>query len=70
MRWSDCADAQAGLRLCCSQNTEDRFSRAGAHKIVYYVVITFTPVQHLVRGMAREKGQLENTQLQLDWHLI
>ena len=22
----DCANAQAGLRLCCSQATEDRFS--------------------------------------------
>ena len=29
-RWSDCADAQAGLRLCCSQNSEDRFSRVEA----------------------------------------
>ena len=27
-RWSDCADAQAGLRLCCSQTPEDRVSRA------------------------------------------
>ena len=25
-RRSDCADAQAGLRLCCSQTPEDRFS--------------------------------------------
>ena len=28
---SDCADAQAGLRLCCSQTPEDRFSRFEAH---------------------------------------
>ena len=25
------ADAQAGLRLCCSQTSEKRFSRVGAH---------------------------------------
>ena len=24
--WSDCADAQAGLRHCCSSTNEDRFS--------------------------------------------
>ena len=29
-RWSDCADAQAGLRLCCSQTTEDRLSHVEA----------------------------------------
>ena len=32
-RWSDCADSQAGLRLCCSQITEDRFSHDEAHLI-------------------------------------
>ena len=26
----DCADAQAGLRLCCLQTPEDRFSRVEA----------------------------------------
>ena len=26
-------DAQAGLRLCCSQTPEDRFSRVEAHMI-------------------------------------
>ena len=30
MRWSVYADAQAGLRLCCSQIPEDRFSRVVA----------------------------------------
>ena len=30
-RWSDCADAQAGLRLCCTQTPEDRLSRDEAH---------------------------------------
>ena len=28
---SDCADAQAGLRLCCSQTSIDRFSGLDAH---------------------------------------
>ena len=27
MRWSVCADAQAGLRLCFSQTSEDMFAR-------------------------------------------
>ena len=31
MRWSVCADAQAGLRLCCSETTEDRVSRDEVH---------------------------------------
>ena len=31
MRWSDYADAHAGRRLCCSQTTEDMFSRVEAH---------------------------------------
>ena len=30
-RITECADAQAGLRLCCSQTSEDRFSRVEAH---------------------------------------
>ena len=34
-RWSDCADAQAGLRLCCSQTPEDRVSRVEAHIMLY-----------------------------------
>ena len=29
-------DAQAGLRLCCSQFPEDRFSRVNAHMIMNY----------------------------------
>ena len=29
-RWSDCADAQARLRLCFSQTTEARFSHVEA----------------------------------------
>ena len=28
---ADCADAQAGLHMCCSQTSEDRFSRVEAH---------------------------------------
>ena len=28
---TNCADAQAGLRFCCSQTTEDKFSRVEAH---------------------------------------
>ena len=32
-RWSVCADAQAGLRLCCSQPLEDRFCRDEAYFI-------------------------------------
>ena len=35
-RWSDCAVAQAGLRLCCSQTPEDRFSRDEAHLPFFY----------------------------------
>ena len=31
MRRLVCADAQAGLRLCCLQTPEDRFSRVEAH---------------------------------------
>ena len=30
-RWSDCADAQADLRLCCLHMTLDRFSHGPAH---------------------------------------
>ena len=30
MRRSVCMDAQAGLHLCCSQTTEDRFSHVEA----------------------------------------
>ena len=33
-RWSDCADAQAGLPLCCSQTSEDRFSHIEAHIVL------------------------------------
>ena len=29
-RWSDCVDAQAGLRLCCLKTPEDRFSHVEA----------------------------------------
>ena len=36
MRRSDCADAQAGLRLCCSHTPEDRFSGDKAHPICYH----------------------------------
>ena len=32
-RWSDCEDAQAGLRLCCSQTPKDWFSRLEAQLI-------------------------------------
>ena len=35
---SDCADAQAGLRLCCSQTPEDRISRVEAHIIVVFMI--------------------------------
>ena len=35
-----CADAQAGLRLCCSQAPEDGFSRVKAHWIVNGAVQT------------------------------
>ena len=31
MRRLVCADVQAGLRLCCLQTPEDRFSRVEAH---------------------------------------
>ena len=37
-RWSDCADAQAGLRLCCSQTPEDRVSRVEAHIIAVFMI--------------------------------
>ena len=42
-RWSVCADAQAGLRLCCSQTSEDRFFRVEAqiwliHQVHIYLV--------------------------------
>ena len=30
-RWSDCTYAQAGLRFCCSQPPEDKFSCVEAH---------------------------------------
>ena len=30
-RWSDCADAQADLRLCCSHMASDTFSHGPAH---------------------------------------
>ena len=32
----DCADAQAGLHLCCTHTLEDRFSRDKAHIIQLY----------------------------------
>ena len=32
-RWSACLDGQAGLRLCCWQTAEDRFSRVEAQLI-------------------------------------
>ena len=35
---SDCADAQAGLRLGCSQIPEDRISRVEAHIIVVFMI--------------------------------
>ena len=41
-RWSDCAYAQAGLRLCCSQTTEGRFSR-GEAQIISYRDVFFRP---------------------------
>ena len=37
-RWSDCADAQAGLCLCCSQTPEDRVSRVEAHIIAVFMI--------------------------------
>ena len=37
-RWSDCADAQAGLRLYCSQTSEDRVSRGEAHIIAVFMI--------------------------------
>ena len=37
-RWSDCTDAQAGLRLCCSQTPEDRVSRVEAHIIAVFMI--------------------------------
>ena len=48
--WSDCAGAQTGLRLCCSQTTEDRFSRFEAklyngHRL--YLVTEF-----IIRGVS------------------
>ena len=48
---SVCAEAQAGLRLCCSQTPEDRFSLVEAHIIVdnilsmYNVNISFVTEQ-------------------------
>ena len=39
--WGD-VDAQAGQRLCCSQTTEDRFSRVEA---LYYYYCAFLKVQ-------------------------
>ena len=35
---SDCADGQAGLRLCCSQTPEDRFSRVEAHLFLLHIL--------------------------------
>ena len=34
-RWSDCADVQAGLRLCCLQTTKDRASHVAAYMSTY-----------------------------------
>ena len=35
-RRSDCADAQSGLCLCCSQTLEERFSSAAEHLLYMY----------------------------------
>ena len=37
-RRSDCVDAQAGLRMCCSQTPDDRVSRAEAHIIAVFII--------------------------------
>ena len=49
MRWSVCADAQAGLRLCCSQTPKDRFSRVEAQ--LWYVYLFHIFKEHNMDGI-------------------
>ena len=46
-RWSDCADAQAVLRLCCSQTPEYRVSRVEAHIIAEFMIRAIVNELHL-----------------------
>ena len=52
MGWSDCADAQAGLRLCCLQTSEDRFSRVEAH---IWVIIM---ISHILSFQSASTGEV------------
>ena len=47
---SDCADAQAGLCLCCSQTPEDRFSRVEAQLCILWSIILETGQHGKQRG--------------------
>ena len=46
-RWSDCADAQTGLRPCCSQTPEDRVSPVEAHIIAVFMILAIVNELHL-----------------------
>ena len=53
-----CADAQAGLHLCCSQTPEDRFSRDEAHTIIDFNevdMMIYLPEKVIFSGATRPK---------------
>ena len=47
-------DAQAGLCLCCSQPTEDRFSRGEAHMFSSFVAVDGLCDLHILKGTSTE----------------
>ena len=49
------ADAQSGLRMCCSQTTEDRFSRVEAQ--IWYNVISICIPRRQTLSSSRSVGQ-------------
>ena len=59
-RWSDCADAQAGLCLCCSQTPEDRVSRVEAHMRIFLVkwFVTLSEIACRLPGFQRGKDRI------------
>ena len=70
-RCSDCADAQAGLRLCCSQTPENRVSCVGAQiksTFVFNIQLWFIPLYFtvVVPSSTRHLSILHCLQLPVD----
>ena len=67
-----CADAQAGLRLCCSQTPEDKFSRVEARIVddcliyyMYYLYVLLVFVTLKIYRKACLKRPLKNRQTEV-----